>query len=419
MKGRALVNCLCGALVASSPLMGAPAGAADLSPKYGSLTEQLSDNNHEIQKHPGLASMYVDRAETYQSMGRLKDAMDDVNKAISLDPQEDTAYAERGDLWRQMKNYKQALADLNQAIQMDPLNASYVHRKGKVYEALGQSDLATKTYNQAKILGYGDNGPDFGPYMADLQRRIKRAWFPPKGDESKEVVTEFWISRDGTASGAEIYRSSGIPLADAAALKAISNASPLRPLPLGSNRKVQIQFSFTYNVYGSESRSRTIVKTTSLPTAETKTYKTGTLTFSDWTKIESDLKKKLADAEKKGDELGAVSPLLSLADGYSDRGKYDQAESAYKRAEAILEKQKNKQSETVKVMGRLAQMYASQGKSAEAEALYKQVLDKTKQAADEELSPSSREIMTAYAKLLYKSSRFDEANKLYARLKEE
>src|SRR5271170_2228515 len=29
---------------------------------------------------------------------------------------------------------------------------------------------------------------DFRPYMAGLERRIKRSWFPPKGEESRRVA---------------------------------------------------------------------------------------------------------------------------------------------------------------------------------------------------------------------------------------
>ena len=74
---------------------------------------------------------------------------------------------------------------------------------------------------------------DFGPYMADLQRRIKRAWFPPKGNESKRVVVQFKVHRGGELSNLRIDHSSGVAVADQAALKAVENAAPFRPLPAG------------------------------------------------------------------------------------------------------------------------------------------------------------------------------------------
>jgi len=88
---------------------------------------------------------------------------------------------------------------------------------------------------------------DFGPYMADMQRRIKRAWFPPKGNESKRVVVQFKISNDGHMSDLSIEHSSGLAIADQAALKAVENAAPFGPPP--GPIKDPIQFTFDYNVF--------------------------------------------------------------------------------------------------------------------------------------------------------------------------
>jgi len=90
---------------------------------------------------------------------------------------------------------------------------------------------------------------DFGPYMADLQRRIKRAWFPPKGEESKRVVVIFKVMKDGSLSNLRLDHSSGVKIADEAALRAVENASPFKPLPAGSSDNVDIQFTFDYNVF--------------------------------------------------------------------------------------------------------------------------------------------------------------------------
>jgi TonB family protein len=90
---------------------------------------------------------------------------------------------------------------------------------------------------------------DFGPYMADLQRRIKRAWFPPKGNESKRVVVIFKVHRGGELSNLRLEHASGVAIADNAALKAVENAAPFRPLPAGASDDVDIQFTFDYNVF--------------------------------------------------------------------------------------------------------------------------------------------------------------------------
>ena len=93
--------------------------------------------------------------------------------------------------------------------------------------------------------------PDFGPYMKELQRRIKMNWDPPKGNESKRVVLLFKISRDGRLLSVNVSKSSGVPAADKAAVSAVQLTAPFRPLPAEyKGQSVDIQFTFDYNVFG-------------------------------------------------------------------------------------------------------------------------------------------------------------------------
>lgn len=96
--------------------------------------------------------------------------------------------------------------------------------------------------------GGGGDGVDFGPYLSEMQRRIKRAWFPPKGNESKKIVMKFTIHKDGSVTDIRLSRSSGLQIADEAAMTAIQNAG-LPPLPPGTDDQVQVKFTFDYNVF--------------------------------------------------------------------------------------------------------------------------------------------------------------------------
>lgn len=124
---------------------------------------------------------------------------------------------------------------------------------------------ATETGGQASFRGWAQ-GPvsitvsgadstknlpdlDFGPYMADLQRRVKRAWFPPRGQESKRVIVAFELRSSGLAGKQKIEKSSGNALADQSALQAVSNANPFRQLPAGAPDLVKVHFTFDYNVF--------------------------------------------------------------------------------------------------------------------------------------------------------------------------
>lgn len=97
--------------------------------------------------------------------------------------------------------------------------------------------------------------PNWGPYMRDLEQRIKRNWSPPKGDTSKRVVITFTISRDGRLLSKRLVKSSGVALADQAAMSAIELTAPFRPLPPEfKGQSVPIEFTFDYNVFNGSVR---------------------------------------------------------------------------------------------------------------------------------------------------------------------
>ena len=93
--------------------------------------------------------------------------------------------------------------------------------------------------------------PDFGPYMRELQREIKRRWNPPRGNKSKRVVVLFKVSKDGRLLSLSIDTTSGEQDSDLAAINAVKAAAPFRPLPVEyRGNDIDIQFTFDYNVFG-------------------------------------------------------------------------------------------------------------------------------------------------------------------------
>jgi outer membrane biosynthesis protein TonB len=90
---------------------------------------------------------------------------------------------------------------------------------------------------------------NMGPYMAALQRKIKRAWKPPRGTESNRIVANFKVRRDGSITDLKLIVQCSYPEANLAALEAISNAAPFDLLPAGSVDPVDIEFTFDYNVF--------------------------------------------------------------------------------------------------------------------------------------------------------------------------
>lgn len=90
---------------------------------------------------------------------------------------------------------------------------------------------------------------DFGPFMADLERRIKRNWVPPRGAESRKVLLLFYLGRDGQVVKIETKKSSGDEDADRAAIAAVEASAPFQAFPPQVKEDIlPVEFTFDYNV---------------------------------------------------------------------------------------------------------------------------------------------------------------------------
>lgn len=97
--------------------------------------------------------------------------------------------------------------------------------------------------------------PQWGPYMRELESKIKRNWHPPKGDTSKRVVLLFKVGKRGELLSVKVQKTSGSQSNDQAAISAVQMSAPFRALPpefTGSS--VEIEFTFDYNVLGASYR---------------------------------------------------------------------------------------------------------------------------------------------------------------------
>lgn len=113
-------------------------------------------------------------------------------------------------------------------------------------------ELPGRSFNQRRDVDDNDGSVaanadvNFGPYMQQLQRRLKRNWNPPASAVARAVTVHFRIQSDGRISNLRLARSSGIGGCDSAALQAVESASPVMPLPAGSAGSVPIEFTFEY-----------------------------------------------------------------------------------------------------------------------------------------------------------------------------
>ncbi len=126
-----------------------------------------------------------------------------------------------------------------------------VFGKSVIWNYLLKPEVQPQVEQQATAVPADSNvrdDVDFQPFMNDLQVRIKRAWFPPDGEEHHATLA-FKVSKDGYPSEITFVQHASTRIADQAALNALKNATPLPKLPAGAPDKVDVEFSFNYNVH--------------------------------------------------------------------------------------------------------------------------------------------------------------------------
>ncbi len=92
-------------------------------------------------------------------------------------------------------------------------------------------------------------------YLRGLKRRIEMVWRYPDTAQRDglqgELVMRFSIAKSGKVESIELLKSSGYPLLDNAAEKALADASPFNPLPDSWNKeRFVITGTFIYRLYG-------------------------------------------------------------------------------------------------------------------------------------------------------------------------
>lgn len=119
-----------------------------------------------------------------------------------------------------------------------------------IYGCVAQDMPAVKKQTPAAENKNSTAAPDFGPYMREVQRKVKSNWNPPQGNTYARTVVLFSVERDGKIINPKVISSSGIKGYDEAALEAIKASSPARPLPAAyKGPKVDIQFTLDYKVH--------------------------------------------------------------------------------------------------------------------------------------------------------------------------
>lgn len=101
-------------------------------------------------------------------------------------------------------------------------------------------------------IGTGMNttlGTRFGAYAQQIRELVSRAWrtndVDPAIREGPVVIATFELMRDGTARNLRLLQRSGITTLDVSVQRAIQDASPFPPLPVGYEKdSATVEFQF-------------------------------------------------------------------------------------------------------------------------------------------------------------------------------
>ncbi len=119
-------------------------------------------------------------------------------------------------------------------------------------EATKSTKPSTSKSPGATGIKVDSEGFNFGYYLEIVRERISDNWSPPPvGSEVVVSTVYFKIRRTGEITDIKLEKSSGFELYDMAAMKAVSDATPLPPLPAGfKGQWLGVHFEFEYKSGG-------------------------------------------------------------------------------------------------------------------------------------------------------------------------
>jgi protein TonB len=117
--------------------------------------------------------------------------------------------------------------------------------------SLGSGEWAEGQGSAKQTIDLDNREPHYVDYLALLKRRIERVWgYPPEAANSGisgDLLLIFTLNKSGSLIDLRLIRSSGFPVLDEAAIRAVKLAAPYDPFPpyMGTD-PWNIRASFTY-----------------------------------------------------------------------------------------------------------------------------------------------------------------------------
>lgn len=201
-----------------------------------------------------LADKVTDDGLNEFKQGNLDLAIKKFNEALNIDPHNMRAliYLEKSRKSLEKSPEELATEGCNE-YQSGNLDAAAT----MIQEALKKDPGNVKAADCWKKIDAIKNASD-DETLADVTRRIKRSWFPPRHcvpPYPPAPIVAFKIHKNGSVSDIKLIKSSGEDLRDKSCVEAVRNAAPFRPLPDRHN-ELSISFTFDYNLFRNSSQFR-------------------------------------------------------------------------------------------------------------------------------------------------------------------
>ena len=125
----------------------------------------------------------------------------------------------------------------------------------KDLEQYAKVDEDVKRTKDPKAITLDTEDLEYTSYMNGMKRRIETIWEYPEAARRDgiqgDLLMRFTIAKSGKVGDVEVLKSSGYPMLDDAAKKALLDASPFNPLPNNWKRDAfTITGNFVYSLVG-------------------------------------------------------------------------------------------------------------------------------------------------------------------------
>jgi tetratricopeptide (TPR) repeat protein len=363
---------------------------------------------HELGHRMGEADTLSNMGNILQQQGKLGEALQTYSRAISISPGKADLYKNRGSVYRDMGQYDKALNDLNQALaiqkqRLGPTHlevASTLNNIGLLYANLGEYSEAIENYQRALRI----TEIAAGSATADVANALHN------------LAVTYLEQNDNK-------------LAEPLLLRALT----IREKTLGAEHpQVAVSLNNLGLLYSSQKdyeRAESVVQRALVITEKTlgvdhpnvaNTLEILGAIYAQQSKFmdaEPLFKRALVIQTKVfgPDSANVAQSLKALAGLYSNQAKYAEALSLYQRA-LFIERSVKSIFDEADTLTKLAVLYIAQSDYARAEPLLEQALSGFERTTG---SDSQRvvEVLELYVKMLRKTGRNTEADRLEARIK--